>query len=181
MYTVLRCIVKNGRPSPASGSQARFVRLVLRSWFFFLVPYSFSPATHAQPLPQSTLDTVRTYRSLERALAEPMQVYRLDLSKQKLKAVPEELRRLPNLNALDLGRNKLKELPAWFTDLAHLQELTLSGNKLVAFPEVILRVAPPEATGHEPKRAHRSSGLPRPPQGAHQPRPVEQRPGHLSR
>ncbi|MBL8009104.1 MAG: leucine-rich repeat domain-containing protein [Flavobacteriales bacterium] len=111
--------------------------LVLRSLFLFLLPFSFTLSAEAQPLPQSTLDTVRTYRSLERALAEPMLVYRLDLSKQKLKAVPEELRRLPNLNALDLGRNKLKELPAWFTDLANLQELTLSGNKLVDFPKVI--------------------------------------------
>ena len=125
------------RRIPPAGRWARVARFMLRSCLLFLVPCSFPSAAHAQPLPQTTLDTVRTYRSLERALAEPMQVYRLDLSKQKLKAVPEELRRLPNLNALDLGRNKLKELPPWFTDLANLQELTLSGNKLVDFPEVI--------------------------------------------
>ncbi|HMQ77296.1 MAG TPA: leucine-rich repeat domain-containing protein [Flavobacteriales bacterium] len=123
--------------SSTTHRRSRAGRLVLRSFFFLLLPFSFTPSAKAQPLPQTTLDTVRTYRSLERALAEPMQVHRLDLSKQKLKAVPEELRRLPNLNALDLGRNKLKELPPWFTDLANLQELTLSGNKLVDFPEVI--------------------------------------------
>lgn len=122
---------------PASGRWPRVARFVLRSFLVVLVPCSLALPTVAQPLPRTTLDTVRTYHGLERALAEPMQVYRLDLSKQKLKAVPEELRRMPNLNALDLGRNKLKELPPWFTDLANLQELTLSGNKLVDFPEVI--------------------------------------------
>ena len=125
------------RRIPAAGHWPRVARFVLRSFLVVLVPCSFAWSAVAQPLPQSTLDTVRTYRSLERALAEPMLVVRLDLSKQKLKAVPEELRRLPNLNALDLGRNKLKELPPWFTDLTNLQELTLSGNKLMDFPEVI--------------------------------------------
>lgn len=91
----------------------------------------------AQPLSTTALDTVRTYHDLERALAEPMLVYRLDLSRQKLKELPEELRRLPNLNALDLGRNKLRALPDWLTDLVNLQELNLAGNKLVDFPEVL--------------------------------------------
>ena len=93
--------------------------------------------TRAQLLDAIALDTVRTYRSLERALEDPMRVYKLDLSKQKLKELPEELRRLPNLNSLDLGHNKLKTLPEWISEFAHLQEFSANNNRMVNFPESI--------------------------------------------
>ncbi len=134
MHTPSVALLRHLRPTCLFGAPASRFSLPA---FFFLSFALLAPSTVAQPLSQTALDTVRTYHSLAQAMAEPMQVYRLDLSKQKLKVLPEELRRLPNLNALDLGRNKLKELPSWFTDLANLQELTLSGNKLVDFPEVI--------------------------------------------
>lgn len=88
----------------------------------------------AQLLDRLGLDSVRTYRSVESAMKEPLAVYRLDLSGSKLKALPEELRQLRNLNHLDLGHNKLKELPAWLGELVHMQELRLSRNKFVEFP-----------------------------------------------
>ena len=88
----------------------------------------------AQLLPQTTLDTIKTYRSLESALREPDMVYRLDLSKEKLKVVPEELKQFKNLNALDLSNNKLKELPTWIGDFQYLQEFRAAKNKLVDFP-----------------------------------------------
>ncbi|MBP6389825.1 MAG: leucine-rich repeat domain-containing protein [Flavobacteriales bacterium] len=94
-------------------------------------------STRAQLLDAIALDTVRTYRSLERALEDPMRVYKLDLSKQKLKELPEELRRLPNLNSLDLGHNKLKTLPEWISEFAHLQEFSANNNRMVNFPEAI--------------------------------------------
>ncbi|MBK9765286.1 MAG: hypothetical protein IPO87_18605 [Flavobacteriales bacterium] len=46
---------------------------------------------NAQLLDAVALDSMRTYRSLERALKEPDLVYRLDLSGQKLKVFPEEI------------------------------------------------------------------------------------------
>lgn len=91
----------------------------------------------AQLLPQTTLDTVRTFRSLERALQHPDSVYRLDLSRQKLKQVPEEVRQFKNLNALDLGRNKLKELPGWMNELRYLQEFSAGRNKFTAIPNAV--------------------------------------------
>ncbi|MDX9750194.1 MAG: leucine-rich repeat domain-containing protein [Flavobacteriales bacterium] len=94
----------------------------------------------AQFLPSAALDTARTFRSLERALKHDGPVYRLDLSRSKLKEVPEELRRLPHLNALDLSNNRLRDLPDWFGDLQYLQELRLSRNKLVVFPHVICKL-----------------------------------------
>ncbi|MEO8734193.1 MAG: hypothetical protein ABI373_07670, partial [Flavobacteriales bacterium] len=79
--------------------------------FLLLLPLMVGLSAKAQLLTQSQLDTVKTYHSLARALQHPDSVYRLDLSHQKLKEVPEDVRKLKNLNALDLGRNKLKELP----------------------------------------------------------------------
>ena len=105
----------------------------------FLIGISVLPL-HAQLLSQAALDSVRTFRSLERALKHDGPVYRLDLSGQKLKQVPEELRTLKDLNALDLSSNKLRELPDWFGDLEHMQELRLSRNKLVIFPHVICKL-----------------------------------------
>lgn len=88
----------------------------------------------AQLLDAVALDSVRTYRSIERAMREPDQVFKLDLSGQKLKELPEELLLLKNLNALDLSNNKLKVLPERFGELVHIQDLRLSRNKLVDFP-----------------------------------------------
>lgn len=96
-------------------------------------------AAQAQVLSQAELDTAKVYRSLERALAEPDRVYRLDLSGKKLKTLPEEIRLLRNLNALDLSGNKLKSLPAWLGDFTSMQEFRASRNKLTEFPEAICK------------------------------------------
>lgn len=82
-----------------------------------------------QLLDSLALDTVKTYYSLSAALAASGPVYRLDLSKQKLKEVPPEIATLKTLNYLNLGKNRLKELPVWFEGLTNLQELVLSKNR----------------------------------------------------
>jgi Leucine-rich repeat (LRR) protein len=51
--------------------------------------------------------------------------------------VPEELRRLKNLNALDLGRNKLRALPAWMNELQYMQEFSAGRNKFMEVPETV--------------------------------------------
>lgn len=94
-------------------------------------------AARAQLLPQAALDSARTFRNLARALQRPDSVYRLDLSRMKLKEVPPEVRQLKNLNALDLGRNKLKELPAWMNELQYMQEFSAGRNKFIRIPTAI--------------------------------------------
>ncbi|MFT3884056.1 MAG: hypothetical protein QM724_01110 [Flavobacteriales bacterium] len=94
-------------------------------------------AARAQLLTPIALDTVKEFRSLERALEDPEHVYRLDLSRNKLKEVPEDIRRLKNLNALDLGRNKLKTLPVWLGELRYMQEFRAGHNKFSEVPPVI--------------------------------------------
>ncbi len=104
------------------------------------IVYGSSPFTaSAQLLSEVALDSVRTFRSLESAMKAPDEVRRLDLSKAKLKELPD-LRMFRNLNALDLSNNRLKTLPPWFGELVYLQELRMSRNKLEEFPEQICRL-----------------------------------------
>lgn len=93
----------------------------------------------AQLLDAPALDSVRTFTGLERALKDPLSVYRLDLSGKRLKVVPEEVRLFKNLNMLDLGKNKLKELPEWLAELPYLQEVHLGRNKFTVFPVVLCK------------------------------------------
>lgn len=94
----------------------------------------------AQLLDAAALDSMRTFRSLEKALQDPDQVYRLDLSGQKLKEVPEGVFLLKNLNALDLSGNKLKALPDRLQELRYMQEFRASRNKLTEVPESFCRL-----------------------------------------
>jgi leucine-rich repeat protein SHOC2 len=108
--------------------------MITRVLLLLLLAAMGSLPVQGQLLDRLALDSVRTFRSLDRALKNPEAVYRLDLSGQKLKQVPEEIRQFTNLNALDLGRNKIKALPPWFGELVHMQELRLARNRLVEFP-----------------------------------------------
>lgn len=94
---------------------------------------------HAQLLSQAELDSTKEFYSLESALKDPDHVYRLQLTKKKLKAVPEEIRQLKNLNALDLGKNKLRELPEWMGELVYMQEFRAPQNKFTAMPGSVCR------------------------------------------
>ena len=94
-------------------------------------------AVDAQLLSQTALDSTREFYSIESAMKEPDKVYRLQLTKKKLKEVPPEIRQLKNLNALDLGRNKLKELPEWLGELQYMQEFRAGQNKLQEMPPVV--------------------------------------------
>ncbi len=105
-----------------------------------LLAVVLASATHAQLLDALALDSVRTFRSLEKALENPDLVYRLDLSGQKLKEVPEGVYLLKNLNALDLSNNKLKELPERLQELKHMQEFRASKNKLTDVSKGLCRL-----------------------------------------
>lgn len=109
----------------------------MRNLLAILCGLCLLPQAQAQLLPQAALDSARTFRSLQRALLEPDKVYRLDLSKQKLKQVPGEVRQLKNLNALELGRNKLNELPPWMNELQYMQEFGAGRNKFTRIPNVV--------------------------------------------
>ena len=106
------------------------------SLLFFVLLFP-AVGARAQLLDRIALDTVRVYHSLEHALKEPDKVFALDLSRQKLKDLPEALFGLKHLNILRLEGNKLRQLPDRLAELSDLQVLDLKHNKLEDFPEVI--------------------------------------------
>lgn len=114
-------------------------------------------------LAQSTLDSIQSkkdYVSLDEALKNPENVYRIDLSNQNLqvadsiwskftnlqylslkndhlKEIPEGIGYLQNLKVLDLSGNDFKVLPSTFSNLIKLQELFLNDEKYFKFKKNI--------------------------------------------
>jgi Leucine-rich repeat (LRR) protein len=91
---------------------------------------------------QTLLDSLllrqqKTFKSIAAASVQPDSVFKLDLSKQKHKEVPQEIRNFKNLQVLKLSRNKLKEIPEWIGELKKLQVLDLSYNKIKLLPDSI--------------------------------------------
>jgi Leucine-rich repeat (LRR) protein len=77
-----------------------------------------------------------SFNSLEEALsADPATVYKLNLSKKKIKEFPADIFRFSNLQQLDLSNNKLIALPENISDLKNLSYLNISKNKLTALPQ----------------------------------------------
>ncbi len=81
-------------------------------------------------------DTV-IYTSIEEALKNPDQVYKLELRKKKLKTFPLEIFKFKNLEYLDLAKNSIKELPVEIGNLSGLKSLNLSKNDLESLPAEI--------------------------------------------
>jgi leucine-rich repeat protein SHOC2 len=102
--------------------------------FAFLFALSAQHVVAQSLLDSLTLSQQKVYKDLNFALSHADSVYALDLSKKKLKVVPEDLKKLPNLQWLKLEKNNLKDIPAWIGDLVNLQYLELSNNDLVELP-----------------------------------------------
>lgn len=99
-----------------------------------------SVCTNAQLLTPEQLDTCRVFRDLNRAIQTPDEVYRLDLSKTKLKDFPKEIFLFRNLQELRLDRNKIKAFPERIGELRFLQILSAEKNKLEEFNMAICRL-----------------------------------------
>ncbi|MFN5347008.1 MAG: leucine-rich repeat domain-containing protein [Bacteroidota bacterium] len=105
--------------------------------FIFLIGL-FAKDVIAQNLLDSlTLSQQKVYKDLDFALNNADSVFALDLSKKKLKVVPDDIKKLPNLQWLKLEKNNLKDIPPWIGDLVNLQYLDLSNNDLIELPSSI--------------------------------------------
>ena len=76
----------------------------------------------------------------QNALANGELVLAIDLSRSRLKSLPEELRQFDDLRYLLLNRNRLRNLPDWLPELGQLQALILDHNRFDEFPEVTLNM-----------------------------------------
>ena len=132
--------------------------MIKYSVFLFSVFIGFFHSAKSQSL-DSTLFN-REFYSLDEALENPENVFRLNLSNQNLqisdtvwskftnlqylslkndhlKQIPTGIGYLKNLRVLDLSGNDFKVLPSTFINLTNLQELFLNDDKYLQFEKNI--------------------------------------------
>ena len=80
-----------------------------------------------------------TWYTLEEArLVNPDSVFRLDLSRSKLREIPNEIYQYHNVRELNLAQNKLQNLPDTFF-FPNLQILNIEKNELDTFSSAICK------------------------------------------
>ena len=113
----------------------------IQTVFPFLFMFLSGPVTGQEAetaWPPAAADKV--YTSLAAARLNPDSVYRLDLSRKKLKEVPEEVFLFKNLYELNLSRNQLTALPEQIGSLVNLKILKASNNRMKTLPSSIGRL-----------------------------------------
>lgn len=104
---------------------------------FFILLIIINISASAQLLSERQLLLEPVFTSISEALKNPEKAYRLDLSKQKLRELPDTLFSLYNLQELKLTKNKLQEISPKIANLSNLQKLDVSRNNLCVFPSSI--------------------------------------------
>ncbi len=75
--------------------------------------------------------------SIDEAMRDPENVYKLSLRGQKLTFFPLEVARFPNLQVLNLSNNKIKSIPPDIGQLKNLEVLILANNKIKYLPPAL--------------------------------------------
>ncbi|HQV00841.1 MAG: leucine-rich repeat domain-containing protein [Bacteroidia bacterium] len=99
-----------------------------------IIVCSILPLSILAQLDSTTLSIQKTYFSLSDALQQPDSVYKLNISKKKIKTWPNEIYKFKNLQVLNISKNDLTTLPDSIYLLNNLQVLIASNNKLTAIP-----------------------------------------------
>jgi len=103
---------------------------------------SMTISSKAQILNPDELALKKIYTTLEDALKNPKEVYRLKLvGKPKCDSIPDEIFSLPNLQELTIRRCKLQLVNNRISELKNLQYLNLDQNRLVKLPESLCKLS----------------------------------------
>ena len=86
------------------------------------------------PLSLADLQMTTLYKSLDEALQNPSQVYRVNLTKQGITELPPEIGTLVNLQYLNLSKNSISSIPPEIKKLKNLQWLILEDNSITSLP-----------------------------------------------
>jgi Leucine-rich repeat (LRR) protein len=108
------------------------------SIFTFLCCLFSGINSYAQVVSREALDTMPIFKSVSIASQNPDQVYRLDLSKQKLQHIPEEVWSFKNLQELILTKNRLLVIPDEIASLKYLQVFVAEHNEIEKIPAALL-------------------------------------------
>ena len=88
----------------------------------------------------NALQAGKTYFNLEEAINHPDSVEKLVLRRQKLKDIPDQIRKFKHLKTLDLGRNYIDQIPSWLAELTELEVIVLDNNSLEAISAELCQV-----------------------------------------
>ena len=91
-------------------------------------------------LSKKELKKAPNYHSIEKALKNPDEVYKLYLNYKSYTEVPSEIGQFKNLQELGLGENKLTTLSPEIFQLKNLQLLELSHNNIKVLPAEISKL-----------------------------------------
>ncbi|PSR02518.1 MAG: hypothetical protein BRD50_07205 [Bacteroidetes bacterium SW_11_45_7] len=109
--------------------------------FLFLSPILFASQPESnessQLLSLDELKKKKVYYSIESALQNPDQVYKLSLYHNAMLALPSVIEKFDNLQVLDVSRNRLSELPEEIGELDNLQYLNVEDNQITELPKSI--------------------------------------------
>ena len=109
--------------------------------FYILIPFLlFASSAISQVIEPDSLKKMKMFYSIEEGEDNPLEVFRLDLSKQKLKSLPDAIFQFPNLQELILDKNKLTALPSELGQLVNLQILKASQNEIDTIPAALLEL-----------------------------------------
>lgn len=75
------------------------------------------------------------YKDIETALANKDCIECIDLSKQQLKEIPNQIYEFSNLKKIILRKNKIKHIPDSLSTLVHLHYIDLSSNYIETLPQ----------------------------------------------
>ena len=73
---------------------------------------------------------MKTFTSLKEIVADPENVFKVQLRKRRFQTIPLEIDSLPNLFHLDVRQNAINSIPKEFYSLKNILELNISENKL---------------------------------------------------
>lgn len=82
----------------------------------------------------------KIYYSLDNALLNSQKVYKLDLSNQQIKELPNEIKTLENLTELILRSNELSDLPKTIKNLKNLKLLDLYDNNFRIISKEVTKI-----------------------------------------
>ncbi|GAA5898338.1 uncharacterized protein JCM6883_000994 [Sporobolomyces salmoneus] len=83
-------------------------------------------------------------------LCEMPSIEILDISRNKIRKLPQNPGTLVNLKVFSIAKNRVKRLPTWFTSMSHLKVLKLDHNPLEWPPKEVTTFQTPGSVGGAP-------------------------------
>lgn len=96
---------------------------------------------NAQCLPLHQLDTCKVFRSIASIQGHELEVYRIDLSKKKLKSIPLEVFNCPHLQELKVNKNDIRFIPEEIKNCTELQRLEMQFNRIDSLPMALFTLS----------------------------------------